>query len=121
MAVHALGQLIEDTMAIHSPPLSMREVARRAGLTPSHISRLVSNPIKVLPDPATLKKLARALQLPLTVVVDAGLQSIGLSRTRTEDPEISIIRASVDELPKTEQERLIKQFKAMVEIARAES
>lgn len=121
MAVHALGQLIEDTMQLHTPPLGVREVARRAELTPAHISRLLNHPIKTLPDPATLRKLSKALQVPLSAVVDAGLHSLGLSRVETDDPEFLMIRAGVSELPPGEKERLIKMFMSMLEVSREQS
>ena len=121
MAVQALGQLIEDTMNLHNPPLGVREVARRAELTPAHISRLINHPIKALPDPATLRKLSKALQIPLTAVVDAGLHSLGLTRVETDDPEFLYIRAGVEKLPPGEQERLKKMFMSMLEVTREQS
>lgn len=74
-----LARLIEDTrQRISDPPMSLREIGRRAGLSSSRMHQLVHEEMKALPDPDSLRKLAGALHLPLHQVVAAALTSLGL-------------------------------------------
>jgi transcriptional regulator with XRE-family HTH domain len=78
VAVHALAQLIEEVRHLSDPPLSIRELGRRSRISPSRMHQLVNDQMKAMPDPATLRSLADGLRLPLRVVVDAALTSVGL-------------------------------------------
>lgn len=89
MAVHALAQLIEDIQDMSDPRLSLNLIAKRSGLSSSRIHQLVRQDMKTMPDPDTLRALARALRLPLRVVVDAALTSLGLPAP--EPPAIGTI------------------------------
>lgn len=86
---HPLGRLIRAVMESTEPPLGWADLSRRTGgeLIPQHIHRLATRPMKELPTPDTLGKLARALQpdvpldSPLSIlptVVRAAVESLGL-------------------------------------------
>lgn len=78
MAVHALAQLIQDVQERSDPPLSLGEIARRSGLSRSRVQQMTRNEMKAMPDPETLRALADGLRVPLRIVVDASLSSLGL-------------------------------------------
>jgi transcriptional regulator with XRE-family HTH domain len=74
--MHALARLIEDVIATHG--WNQAELGRRAGLSRSRITQLISEPIKAVPGRDTIIKLARGLGVPPWVVMDAVLDSAGL-------------------------------------------
>lgn len=117
--MHALGKLITEEAEAHN--LSLREVATRAGVSKSGLQALVKDDLTEMPKKATLVGIANALKIPQAVVVDAALNTIGLTRVSTEDPELVFIRAGIQELPPGEQERLIKTFRAMLDLSREQS
>lgn len=117
--MHALGKLISEEAEAHN--LSLREVATRAGVSKSGLQALVMGELAEMPKKATLAGIAKALKIPQSVVVDAALNTIGLTRVPTEDPDLLFIRAGIKELPPGEQERLIKTFRAMLEVTREQS
>lgn len=82
MAVHALAQLIQDVQDQSDPRLSLNQIAKRAGLSSSRVHQMASQPMKAMPDPDTLQRLADALRVPLRLVVDAALTSLGLPSTQ---------------------------------------
>lgn len=114
----ALGRLIDRELAAQN--LSLREVGRRAGISSSRMSQLRTDEFKTLPTRDTLERLARALMLPTAVVLDAALETLGLARVATEDPELSIIRAGLDELPEEDRVKLVKQIRALIAVQKYE-
>lgn len=78
MAVHPLAELIEDVLKMSDPPLSQRQLAKRSGISPSRVRELLNNEMKNMPDPDTLRGLSRGLRVPLRIVVEKALDSLGL-------------------------------------------
>lgn len=80
--------------------LSYGEVARRGGISKSTVHHLVSGqrPVRMLQS-ATLRGLARGLELPLDVVRRAAAQSVGIYMYEPAPaPEVDLLIASLQQL-----------------------
>lgn len=79
---------------------SYGDVARRGGISKSTVHHLVSGerPLRMLQS-ATLRGLARGLELPLDVVRRAAAQSVGIYMYEPEAaPEVDLLIASLQQL-----------------------
>ncbi|MBR7839183.1 helix-turn-helix transcriptional regulator [Actinospica durhamensis] len=79
---------------------SYGDVARRGGISKSTVHHLVSaeRPLRMLQS-ATLRGLARGLELPLDVVRRAAAQSVGIYMYEPESaPEVDLLIASLQQL-----------------------
>lgn len=88
MSMHALGRLIEDVRAARG--WNQAEVGRRVGLSRGRVGQLINDPVKAVPTRDTIVSLARGLEVPAWVVLDAYLESLGLP---TRPTHISIAEA----------------------------
>lgn len=99
MTGHALAVLIDRVR--HERGMSLRAVARAAGLAPSTVAALAGGrPLRQSPLPATLERLADALGLPLEDLQHAAAaavrgQRIEIYRVRLNGGELEI-RAALD-------------------------
>ena len=57
---------------------SYDDLAKRGGLRRATIHRLATNPVRALPDPDTMVKLAVALEVPVDQVAVAALRAAGV-------------------------------------------
>ncbi|GIH76765.1 helix-turn-helix domain-containing protein [Planobispora longispora] len=97
--MNALQRLIHTRMAELNR--SYGEVARQGGLPRSTVHHLASNSrLSRLPNPVTLERLARGLDVPLDVVRSAAAAVAGfsLSNGPADDPEIEVLIASLAKL-----------------------
>lgn len=93
-----LPELIKDHLTMTGKTQS--QLAKASGLSRSRIGQLISDDIQRIPRLDTLEKLARGLNLPLTVVKAAALTSVGLSNEDTEqDLRVEIITRRLSDLP----------------------
>lgn len=92
-----LGELIEDVRAAfldrHGVQLSYADIARRGGdvVGRKRIQQLAQNEIKDMPRDATLRALAKGLEVPYSVVLEKALVSAGYTwpaRERDTDRKI---------------------------------
>lgn len=94
VSVHALGRLITDVMAAHD--WNQAEVGRRCGVTRSRVGQLIAEPLKAVPTKKTITNLARGLEVPGWVVMDAILESMGLPTRPTHIGIEEAVAADVD-------------------------
>lgn len=114
MAVTALGELIEarrDFLRI-----SYRDMERRVKGRIKHnrFNQLATKPIKTMPATETIHAIAEALELPVTVVTDAALETVGLRRTMGPPSSwVTRIHRAM-ELPEASQRVLEVQVDALI-------
>ncbi|GAA2809548.1 hypothetical protein GCM10010441_37650 [Kitasatospora paracochleata] len=83
---------------------SYGDVARLGGLPRSTVHHLATAELVRMPQPATLERLARGLQLPLDVVRRAAAESCGIhvyaegAAATSPDPEVATLIASLQQL-----------------------
>lgn len=91
---HALGDLIERVRRERG--LSLRAVARAGGLAPSTVAQLAgSRPLRQLPLPLTMRRLAEGLEVPLEDVRHAAAaavrgQRVDVYRVKVNGGELEI-------------------------------
>jgi transcriptional regulator with XRE-family HTH domain len=95
-AMNALQQLIKRQMTENR--WSYGDIARRGGLPRSTVHNLAT--LVRPPQPATLERLAKGLELPLDTVRQAAALAAGLEvwREPMADPEIEVMVASLSRL-----------------------
>ena len=116
MAMSALGELIENQRAITRRSYeAVAAKARREGyqLGKSWVYDLATKPVEDMPTTSTLRALAVGLGIPLSVVVDAALESCGLRRPMAPSGRWVTITARKDALPELEQRRLERQVEGL--------
>lgn len=115
MSVSPLAALIEETAALHDPPLSLREISRRAGLSPGRVQQLVASPLLGMPQPDSIYGLSKGLQVPAAVIVERCLESLGLPHgtSNSGDPVRDEITRSV-RLSARQRRELLALYDAMV-------
>lgn len=91
-----LGELIKDTAA--EKGWSIRELARRADLPPATVQKIVTEK-GIVSRVETLQKIARALGLPVSALLEAAASDAGYTRTPVANGQVDVIVASLHELP----------------------
>jgi transcriptional regulator with XRE-family HTH domain len=90
-----LGTIIKDACA--EKGWSLRELARRAKLPAATVQKITSTP-GIVARVDNLQKIARALGLPVTVLLEAAARDSGYTTTPAHTGEIDVIVASLNEL-----------------------
>jgi|SRR5215471_2963408 len=116
--MNALQQLIRTRMTeLHR---SYAEVARRGGLPRSTVYHLASHhqPVRV-PNPQTLERLARGIEVPETVVRTAAAAAAGLvlDEQPADDPEIEVLVASLAKLSVEDRRHVSALVRSMLDAA----
>lgn len=123
MTMTPLGALIEDQRArLGSPgrPLSYRDLSDRTSGRVGHarIAALATEPLKRVPPPDTLRALSDALRLPVSVLVDAALESVGLRRTAEPSSRWVTIAHAAEELSPAQRAALEAQVETLLTLYR---
>ena len=96
---------------------SYGEVSRRGGLPRSTVHHLATTEVvHRMPQPATLERLARGLDLPLEVVRDAAAEAAGIHvyRDRGADSEVAILIASLEQLGPDDRRHVIALVESLL-------
>lgn len=125
MPVTALGTLIQEQrgrLGAPGKPLSFRDLEHRSKGRLSHnrFNQYENKPLVNVPPTETLQVLADVLQLPLPVVVDAALESVGLRRTTAPPSRWVTIAHAAEEMPASKRRALERQVEALIAMYRDE-
>lgn len=96
---------------------TLLEVSRRGGLPKQTLYRLMQQPIKRVPNEATISKLSRGLELPRPLVADAAAESAGI-RIYTEvaqDSDTQVVIATMERLSPERRRAIRKMAEALAD------
>jgi transcriptional regulator with XRE-family HTH domain len=114
--MNRLQRVIQERADEHG--LTMNAVATRAGLNRQTLYNLMgAQTMKAMPRRDTLAKIARALQLPEQLLVEAAAESVGirLYDDPVDDPDTKVVVAAMGRLSQAERRRLRKMVETMFE------
>lgn len=121
MAVTALGALMAEQK--ERLDISYRQMEMRAGgrLKAKRFQQLTVGPLDNVPPTDTLRTIADVLQLPVSVVTDAALESVGLRRTAAPSSRWVTIAQAAEEMPEATRRALERQVEALLDLYRGDA
>lgn len=111
-----LGELIKNEAL--EKGWSLRELARRANVPPATVQKITSE-TGIVSRVETLQKIATALGLPTTVLLEAAARDSGYIRSSAPTTEVDVIVASLKELSPQKQAEVAALVEAMLTTERA--
>lgn len=111
-----LGELIKTEC--EEKGWSLRELARRANVPAATVQKITSE-TGIVSKVETLQKIATALGLPTTVLLEAAARDSGYIRSSAPTTEVDVITASLKELSPQKQAEVAALVEAMLNTERA--
>jgi transcriptional regulator with XRE-family HTH domain len=110
-----VGELIEETRRLND--WSYRDLERRSGdvVSKARFQQLARGQLRAMPEARTINGIAKALALPVSVVVDRLLATLGIPRPGggPQPPELAI--AADEHLDEAAKEALLAQLRLLRE------
>lgn len=115
--MNALQQLIRRRLDERG--WSYGDVSKRGGLPRSTVHHLATTEvIHRLPQPATLERLARGLELPLQAVRDAAAEAAGIHvyRDGGTGSEVAVLMASLEQLSADDRRHVVALVESLLQV-----
>jgi hypothetical protein len=111
------GKALRALIAARRGDRNNAELARDSGAVPtqSRWQQLANQPIKMFPDPATIRGMARGLNVTIEELLSACARDLGL-QTGTPD-ESALVLAGARSLPESSQQLLVNLSREMQRLA----